>query len=91
MPCKDKKSEAALVKQGGKDVPATINVEEDSSPAVDDIDVPEAIEIEMEILQPYKEEVMEEIMGVTSGDPSVLSPVSAAYYSGLKEWIFCYK
>lgn len=81
MPCKDKKKEEALVKQRGKDVPATMYLEGKGSPPVNDIDLPEAIEIEMEILQPFKEDIMEEIMGVTSGDPSVLSPVSVPFVS----------
>ncbi|KAG5275439.1 hypothetical protein AALO_G00120320 [Alosa alosa] len=71
VPCKGKKAEEALDKPVGKDAPAVMYVEGEGSPPVNETDLPaEAIEIEMEVLHPYKDD----IMGIESGDPSVLSP-----------------
>lgn len=70
--------EKALVKQRGKDAPATMYVEvEGSLPEKYTSLAAEAIEIEMEFLHPFKED----IMGVESGHPSVLSPVSLPFKS----------
>ncbi|XP_012697646.2 uncharacterized protein LOC105913165 isoform X1 [Clupea harengus] len=71
VPSKDKMIEKALVKQRGKDAPATMYVEvEGSLPEKYTSLAAEAIEIEMEFLHPFKDDVM----GVESGHPSVLSP-----------------
>ncbi|XP_062412074.1 uncharacterized protein LOC134102096 [Sardina pilchardus] len=71
VPCEGKKAVGALDELVAKDAPAVMYVEGEGSPPVNDTGLPaEAIEIEMEVLHPCKDD----IMGVESGDPSVLSP-----------------